>query len=138
MFSLNLNKNDKPLILWVSILIFTLFLLVLIGGATRVTDSGLSITEWDPFIGFIPPINTEAWIVEFEKYKKIPEYILVNYEMNISDFKTIYLWEWGHRFLARLVGLIAFIPFLYFALTKRLNKSQKVKSFIIVINRKLF
>ena len=64
---------------------------------------------------------------------KIPEYILVNYEMNISDFKTIYLWEWGHRFLARLVGLIAFLPFLYFTLTKRLNKSQKVKSLIIVI-----
>jgi len=122
-----------PLILWVSLLIFSLFVLVLVGGATRITDSGLSITEWEPFIGFVPPLTSETWLLEFEKYKKIPEYTLVNFEMNISEFKTIYLWEWGHRFLARLVGLIAFLPFLYFAITKRLTKSQKIKSVIIII-----
>ena len=70
-----------PLILWASLLIFSLFILVLVGGATRITDSGLSITEWEPFIGFIPPLTSETWLLEFEKYKKIPEYTLVNFEM---------------------------------------------------------
>ena len=88
-----------------------LFTLVLVGGATRVTDSGLSITEWEPVIGVFPPLSLESWALEFEKYKKIPEYTLVNYQMSLSEFKVIYLWEWGHRFLARVVGLIALLPF---------------------------
>ena len=86
-----------------------LFTLVLVGGATRVTDSGLSITEWEPVIGVFPPLSLESWVFEFEKYKKIPEYTLVNYQMSLSEFKVIYLWEWGHRFLARVVGLIALL-----------------------------
>ena len=77
-----------------------LFTLVLVGGATRVTDSGLSITEWEPVIGVFPPLSLESWTLEFEKYKKIPEYTLVNYQMSLSEFKVIYLWEWGHGFRA--------------------------------------
>ena len=110
-----------------------LFTLVLVGGATRVTDSGLSITEWEPVIGVFPPISLESWTLEFEKYKKIPEYTLVNYQMSLSEFKVIYLWEWGHRFLARVVGLIALLPFVYFLISKKLSKSQIKKSLLIII-----
>jgi len=110
-----------------------LFTLVLVGGATRVTDSGLSITEWEPVIGIFPPLALESWIIEFEKYKKIPEYTLVNYQMSLSEFKVIYLWEWGHRFLARVVGLIALLPFVYFLISKKLSKSQLKKSLLIII-----
>jgi len=110
-----------------------LFTLVLVGGATRVTDSGLSITEWEPIIGVFPPLSFESWMFEFEKYKKIPEYTLINYQMSLSEFKVIYLWEWGHRFLARIVGLIALLPFVYFLISKKLSKSQLVKSLLIII-----
>ena len=110
-----------------------LFTLVLVGGATRVTDSGLSITEWEPVIGVFPPLSLESWTLEFEKYKKIPEYTLVNYQMSLSEFKVIYLWEWGHRFLARVVGLIALLPFVYFLISKKLSKSQIKKSLLIII-----
>ena len=110
-----------------------LFSLVLVGGATRVTDSGLSITEWEPVIGVFPPLSLESWVLEFEKYKKIPEYTLVNYQMSLSEFKVIYLWEWGHRFLARVVGLIALLPFVYFLISKKLSKSQIKKSLLIII-----
>ena len=75
-----------------------LFTLVLVGGATRVTDSGLSITEWELVIGVFPPLSLESWIFEFEKYKKIPEYTLVNYQMTLSQFKVIYLWGMGPSF----------------------------------------
>ena len=106
---------------------------MLVGGATRVTDSGLSITEWEPVIGVFPPLSLESWTLEFEKYKKIPEYTLVNYQMSLSEFKVIYLWEWGHRFLARVVGLIALLPFVYFLISKKLSKSQIKKSLLIII-----
>ena len=110
-----------------------LFTLVLVGGATRVTDSGLSITEWEPVIGVLPPFTFDSWMIEFEKYKLIPEYTLINYQMSLSEFKVIYLWEWGHRFLARIVGLIALLPLIYFLLSKSLSKSQILKSLLIVI-----
>jgi len=133
LISFTINKENKPLIIWVSTLILMLFTLVLVGGATRVTDSGLSITEWEPVIGILPPFSLESWMFEFEKYKKIPEYTLINYQMSLSEFKVIYLWEWGHRFLARIVGLIALLPFVYFLISKKLSKSQLLKSFLIII-----
>jgi len=110
-----------------------LFSLVLVGGATRVTDSGLSITEWNLVFGIFPPLSIDSWLVEFEKYKKIPEYTLINYQMSLSEFKVIYLWEWGHRFLARLVGLVALIPFLYFLIARKLTISQIIKSTLVVL-----
>jgi len=132
LITFTLNKKNKPLIIWVSSLLIMLFTLVLVGGATRVTDSGLSITEWEPVIGVLPPFTYDSWMIEFEKYKLIPEYTLINYQMSLSEFKVIYLWEWGHRFLARIVGLIALLPFLYFLISKSLTKSQILKSLLIV------
>ena len=132
MISLTLNRENKPLIIWVTSLLIALFTLVLVGGATRVTDSGLSITEWEPVIGVLPPFTLESWMIEFNKYKLIPEYSLINYQMTLTEFKVIYLWEWGHRFLARIVGLIALVPFIYFLIKKKLSNSQIIKASTIV------
>ncbi|MEM9706376.1 MAG: COX15/CtaA family protein [Pseudomonadota bacterium] len=91
-------------------------LMVLVGGATRLTDSGLSITEWKPVTGAVPPLSLASWEAEFEKYKIIPEYALVNQGMSLGEFKVIYWWEWGHRFLGRIIGLAFAGPLLLFAI----------------------
>jgi heme a synthase len=90
--------------------------MVVVGGATRLTGSGLSITEWRPFMGAIPPLSESSWIAEFEKYKAIPQYELLNKGMSLGDFKFIYWWEWGHRQLGRFVGFAFMLPLLWFFL----------------------
>lgn len=96
------------------------FALIVVGGATRLTDSGLSITEWRPLMGIIPPLTDADWHDVFEKYRQIPEYKLVNRGMSLDAFKFIFWWEWGHRFLARMVGFAFAIPFVYFLARRRL------------------
>ena len=98
-----------------------IFCMVIVGGATRLTDSGLSITEWKPLLGAIPPFTEAHWLEAFEKYRQIPEYQLVNKGMSLDEFKFIYWWEWAHRFLGRVIGLAFFLPFAYFAVTGALN-----------------
>ena len=129
-----MNEENKNIYIshWLLLITFLVVLMIIIGGLTRLTDSGLSITEWEPVIGILPPFSLESWMFEFEKYKKIPEYTLINNQMSLSEFKVIYLWEWGHRFLARIVGLIALLPFVYFLISKKLSKSQLLKSFLII------
>ena len=97
--------------LWLLLLLVLVFLMVVIGGLTRLTDSGLSITEWRPLTGAIPPLTDNGWIEEFRKYSQIPEFKLQNYDMGLSEFKVIYWWEWGHRQLGRLIGLVWFLGF---------------------------
>jgi cytochrome c oxidase assembly protein subunit 15 len=89
------------------------FLIVAVGGLTRLTDSGLSITEWELFKGILPPLTDAKWLLYFDEYKKIPEYIEINHNMTLSEFKVIYYWEYGHRILARLIGLFSIIPMIY-------------------------
>ena len=101
--------------------------MVIVGGATRLTDSGLSITEWRPVTGAVPPLSEAAWLEEFEKYKTIPEYQEVNYGMSLDQFKEIYWWEWGHRFLGRFIGLAFFFPLVFFVATKQVGRSLGVK-----------
>ncbi len=96
------------------------FALIVVGGATRLTDSGLSITEWRPLMGIIPPLTDADWHDVFEKYRQIPEYHLVNRGMSLDAFKFIFWWEWAHRFLARMVGFAFAIPFVYFLVRRRL------------------
>jgi cytochrome c oxidase assembly protein subunit 15 len=96
------------------------FALVVVGGATRLTDSGLSITEWRPIVGIIPPLSEADWQDALAKYRQIPEYHLVNKGMSLEAFKFIFWWEWAHRFLARMVGFAFAIPFVYFAIRRRL------------------
>jgi len=99
--------------IWMIILFAMVVLMIAVGGLTRLTDSGLSITEWNLVSGALPPFSEAAWLVEFEKYKAIPEYQLQNKGMSLAEFKVIYWWEWGHRQLGRLVGFVWAVGFLY-------------------------
>jgi cytochrome c oxidase assembly protein subunit 15 len=90
------------------------FVTVLVGGATRLTESGLSIVEWKPVTGVLPPLSPSAWAAEFDKYKTIPQYSAINRGMSLDEFKTIYWWEWTHRLLGRLIGAVFLLPFLFF------------------------
>jgi cytochrome c oxidase assembly protein subunit 15 len=123
----------KPVRIWLYCLAFLVFLMVLVGGATRLTDSGLSITEWKPVTGIIPPLSHEDWLLEMDKYRQIPEYQLINKGMNLEAFQTIYWWEWGHRFLGRLIGLTFLLPFLWFAFTKRISRAMMPRLFALFI-----
>lgn len=98
------------------------FAMAIIGAITRLTESGLSITEWKPITGAIPPLNEAQWMAEFEKYRQIPEYQYVNRGMSLEEFKQIFFWEWFHRLWGRLIGLVFLIPFVWFWATGRLSK----------------
>jgi cytochrome c oxidase assembly protein subunit 15 len=95
---------------------------VLLGGITRLTGSGLSITEWKPILGALPPLNEADWLKAFEQYKQIGQYKHLNFEFTLSDFKFIYFWEWFHREWARLIGVVFFIPFVWFIVKKKIEK----------------
>tara|TARA_B100001057_G_scaffold499538_1_gene610622 strand:- start:1357 stop:2298 length:942 start_codon:yes stop_codon:yes gene_type:complete len=96
--------------------------MIVVGGLTRLTDSGLSITKWQLFSGFFPPLNDNDWIMYFDLYKEIPEYKLQNYNMSMQEFKIIFWWEWGHRFLGRLIGIFFLIPLIYFSFKIKISK----------------
>jgi heme a synthase len=100
--------------LWLLAVAGLIFVMVLVGGATRVTESGLAIVEWQPVTGTLPPLSPSDWQREFEKYQAIPQYRLLNRGMSLAEFKTIYWWEWTHRLLGRLIGAVFLIPFLLF------------------------
>ncbi len=100
---------------WLLVMAGLVFAMVLIGGATRLTDSGLSITQWMPFKGAVPPLGDAAWALEFERYRQIPQYQLMNRGMSLAEFKFIYWWEWGHRQFGRFLGFAWFMPLLWFA-----------------------
>jgi heme a synthase len=126
------GKNLKPVIIWLYLGVFLIVLMVLVGGAVRLTDSGLSIVKWDPITGIIPPMNESDWQKEFNNYKNIPEFQIENKNFTIEDFKKIYLWEYFHRLIARLIGFIFLIPFIFFWLKGYLNeKKLLLKTFII-------
>lgn len=99
---------------WLFTIVGLVIAMVAVGGATRLTGSGLSITEWKPITGALPPLTESAWLAEFEKYRQIPQYELLNKGMSLSEFKFIYFWEWGHRQLGRLIGLAFFVPLVWF------------------------
>jgi cytochrome c oxidase assembly protein subunit 15 len=99
---------------WLLIVAALVVATLIVGGATRLTESGLSIVEWRPVTGTIPPLTDAQWVAEFEKYKQIPQYREINRGMSLSDFKTIFWWEWAHRVLGRVIGAVFLIPFLFF------------------------
>jgi cytochrome c oxidase assembly protein subunit 15 len=105
---------DGAVRVWLLLVACAVFAMVVVGGATRLTDSGLSITEWQPLLGAIPPLNEADWLAAFDKYKAIPEYSIVNAGMSLEAFKAIYWWEWTHRFLGRFIGIAFALPFLFF------------------------
>jgi len=115
MYSPNSNLNCQ-LKIWLLILLSLIILIILVGGLTRLTDSGLSITTWDLFAGFLPPLTNDKWVDYFNLYKKIPEFSEQNFNMSLEEFKVIFWWEWAHRQLGRLVGLTLLIPLIYFTI----------------------
>jgi cytochrome c oxidase assembly protein subunit 15 len=110
----HLETRRRAIRLWLLAVATLIFVTVIVGGATRLTESGLSIVEWKPVTGVIPPFDVPAWQAEFEKYKAIPQYRERHPGMSLDEFKTIYWWEWTHRLLARLVGGVFLVPFLWF------------------------
>ena len=112
----NSDTYIKYLKLWLITLFLLIILMVAVGGLTRLTDSGLSITAWELFTGILPPLNINEWNFYFSEYKKIPEYQNINYGMSLNEFKVIFYWEYAHRLLARFVGLFTLIPLILFSL----------------------
>jgi len=112
----NSDNYIKYLKLWLITLFLLIILIVAVGGLTRLTDSGLSITAWELFTGILPPLNSNEWNFYFSEYKKIPEYQNINYGMSLNEFKVIFYWEYAHRLLARFVGLFTLIPLIFFSL----------------------
>ena len=107
---------------WLFAVAFFVFAMVVVGGATRLTGSGLSITEWKPITGALPPLGDQAWAAAFAKYKQIPQYQLVNRGIGLGEFKTLFWWEWGHRLLGRLVGVVFAAPFLLLLALRRIPR----------------
>lgn len=105
---------DRAIRIWLAGVALLVFVMVIVGGATRLTDSGLSITEWQPIVGFVPPLSDADWQEAFAKYQQIPEYQQINKGMSLDQFKIIFWWEWAHRFLGRIIGLAFLLPFLFF------------------------
>jgi cytochrome c oxidase assembly protein subunit 15 len=117
------NKNSY-ISYWILLITFLVAIMIVIGGLTRLTDSGLSITNWDLFAGILPPTNIEKWQYIFSLYKQIPEYKLLNSSMTLNEFKVIFWWEYIHRLLGRIIGLFFLIPLIYFSLKKILNNKD--------------
>ncbi|MDC0437660.1 COX15/CtaA family protein [Pelagibacteraceae bacterium] len=127
------EKKIKNLFLyWLFLSLFLVFSIIIVGGLTRLTNSGLSITEWELFKGILPPLNQSSWELYFNQYKKIPQFKLLNYDMNISEFKIIFYWEYFHRILARIIGLFFLIPLIFFYLSKKINIKYINTCFIIL------
>ena len=126
-------RHARAVRLWLIVVAALIFTTLIVGGATRLTESGLSITEWKPVTGVLPPISQGDWQAEFEKYRQIPQYREVNRGMTLDRFKTIYWWEWSHRFLARLVGAVFLLPFLYFLWRGMIPRELKTRLWLIFL-----
>ncbi|MDO5976427.1 COX15/CtaA family protein [Flavivirga jejuensis] len=127
-----MNKNNKKVIYWLFTGCFLIFIMVVVGGITRLTHSGLSISNYKLISGTIPPMNDVEWQEAFNLYKQYPEYQKLNNQFTLQDFKDIYFWEWLHRVIGRFIGLVFFIPFLYFLIKKQLSKTTIQKSIILL------
>ncbi len=133
MTSAALNTTHKYLKLWLYGVALLIAAMVLVGGATRLTESGLSITEWKPISGALPPLSAQDWQDAFIKYQQTTEYSLTNRGMTIDHFKSIFWWEWAHRLLGRLIGLAFALPFFYFLLTKKLDRTLSWKLAVVLV-----
>ena len=127
----NALQQHRPVAIWLFIGVGMIIIQVLLGGITRLTGSGLSITEWKPILGALPPMNEQAWQAAFDHYKEIAQYKYVNSHFSLSDFKAIYFWEWLHRDWARLMGVVFALPFVYFVATKKIDRSM-IKPMVIL------
>ena len=115
-------RSDRPIAIWLLACCAMIFVMVMIGGITRLTESGLSITEWQPVEGVLPPLNKAQWQAEFDRYKAIPQYRAIHPEMTLHSFKFIFFWEYLHRLWGRLIGVVFAVPFLWFLLRGRISR----------------
>ena len=132
-----MDSNDKKLnnllLYWLTSSLILVFIIIIVGGLTRLTNSGLSITEWELFKGILPPTNDMTWELYFNQYKKIPQYILLNENMTLNEFKIIFYWEYIHRNLARLIGLFFLIPLILFYISNKIDKKTLNSCFLIFL-----
>lgn len=118
------QKNNEQVALWLLIGVGMIVIQVLLGGITRLTESGLSITEWKPITGALPPLNDAAWQIEFDKYRNTDQFKYVHQYFSLSDFKFIFFWEWFHRLWARMMGMVFIVGFVYFLMKRKFNKGM--------------
>jgi heme a synthase len=126
-----LTQETRAVRIWLWAVAALVFAMVVVGGATRLTESGLSITEWQPVTGALPPISEAAWQELFDKYKAIPQYQALNADMSLAAFKAIFWWEWAHRLLGRVIGFVFFLPFLWFLIRGEITKELRPRLWII-------
>ncbi len=127
------NKYRLYMSNWLILMFFLVSAMIVVGGLTRLTDSGLSITKWEFFKGFFPPLNNETWNAYFNSYKKIPEFELQNFSMTLSEFKYIFWWEWAHRFFGRIIGLTFLIPLIFFSVKIGFKKLSNLYLIFLLI-----
>ena len=127
----NIENYYNPIKWWLASIIFLIFIMIIVGGLTRLTDSGLSITEWELFSGILPPLNESSWINYFKLYKETPQFKLVYPDMTLNEFKIIFFWEYIHRLLGRVIGLVYLLPLIYFTYKKALNKDYLFVLYLI-------
>ncbi len=132
--SMPIEKTAHRLATWLLFVAAMVFVIVVIGGITRLTESGLSITEWKPLMGALPPLSQAQWVTEFEKYKQIPEYTQINGPagMDLAAFKFIYFWEWVHRLWGRLIGLAIAVPFAWFWIKRQIPQGYRLRLFSLL------
>ena len=128
-----MNASRRPIVIWLLTGCVLVAVMVVVGGITRLTHSGLSMVEWSLIMGAVPPLNEEQWIEAFEKYKQFPEYQVMHYYFTLEDFKSIFMWEYVHRLLGRLIGLVFLIPFAFFWMKGNVPKSLMPKLIVIFI-----
>ena len=128
-----MNADNRNLVVWLSCVCVVIYLMIVVGGVTRLTQSGLSMVDWKPIMGVIPPITLTEWEQAFEAYKQYPEFQKINQDMNLEQFKGIFYWEFGHRLLGRIIGLVYFIPFMIFLALGRIEKRWKPQLWIAFV-----
>lgn len=127
-------KNNKSVIIWLLSGCFLVFVMVVVGGITRLTNSGLSMTDWHLVTDTLPPLTEAKWQEAFDRYKQFPEYQKINIhnDFTLSDYKFIYFWEWFHRFIGRIIGLVFIVPFIYFLIKKKIDRVTLNKCFVLL------
>ena len=124
---------NPAIYLWLLTMSAMVLGIIIIGGLTRLTDSGLSMTDWRPLLGTIPPLNKNSWQTVFDMYKQTPEFKIVNKNMSLQEFKYIFWWEWFHRIFARLIGIVFIFPLIYFIFKKQINQTLSIRLAIVFI-----
>jgi heme a synthase len=128
-----MQHPQRNIILWLLTGCVLIFLMVVVGGITRLTQSGLSMVEWHLLMDMLPPLNDQQWVVLFEKYQQFPEYKELNYDFTIQDFKSIFWWEYIHRLLGRIIGIVFIIPFIYFLWSKQMDKKTIIWCVVLLL-----